>query len=138
MPGSTDKGQAGNFAGFGKIRIFGKETVAGVDGLCAGALCGGHELFNVEVALGRLGLPEKHGFIRLQDMQAKGIGLGIDGDSENPHFLTGPDDPEGDFSSVGNQYFFEHLRFTISHQAQRGDLFFRLSGDTDRRKEPLE
>jgi len=115
------KVRAGNLAGFGEIGVFRQEPIARVDGLGAGALRRGHELFDVEVAPGGLGLAKEHGFVRLQDMQAEGVGLGIHGNRENPHFLAGPDDPEGNFAPVGNQHFFKHVRFTVSHHRDTED-----------------
>jgi hypothetical protein len=38
------------------------------------------------------------------------VGLGVDGDRLDAEFLAGLDHPQGDFSAVGDQDFFEHVR----------------------------
>ena len=38
------------------------------------------------------------------------IRLGIDRDRFDVQFLASPDDPDGNFTAVGDQYFFEHVR----------------------------
>jgi hypothetical protein len=41
-------------------------------------------------------------------MQGAGVDIGIDGHGLDPHPLTGLDDPNGDFATVGNKNFIKH------------------------------
>jgi hypothetical protein len=42
-------------------------------------------------------------------MQGIAIGLGIDRNSFNPEFSACPDHPAGDFASICDKHFLEHL-----------------------------
>jgi hypothetical protein len=52
---------------------------------------------------------DAHGLVGHFDMKRIGIRVGINRDSGNAQFTRRANDPTGDFSAIGNQYFFEHL-----------------------------
>jgi hypothetical protein len=61
----------------------------------------------VRIKAGRLAYT--YSFIGKPDMQAVLICSRVDRNGLDTHLTTGTDDPEGDLSSVGNQYLFKHL-----------------------------
>ena len=104
----ADEGDAVFPAGCGKLRIFGEEAVAGVDGLRAGEQRGGENALLAEVAVLRRGRTDADALVGEGDMQAVAVGLGVDGDGGNAHLLAGADDADGDLAAVRNQNFRKH------------------------------
>ena len=104
----ADEGDAVFPAGRGKLRIFGEEAVAGVDGLRAGEQRGGEDALLAEVAVLRRGRTDADALVGEGDMQAVAVGLGVDGDGGNAHLLAGADDADGDLAAVRNQNFRKH------------------------------
>ena len=87
---------------FGEIGVFGKEAVAGVDGICIGNLGGGDNGGDIQIALCRGGGTDTHGFIGKFDVEAVFVGFGVDGNGGNAHFTAGPQHPQCDFAAVGD------------------------------------
>ena len=83
----ADEGDTGGFAGFDEGGVFGEETVAGVDGLGAGRFRGGEDFVGVEVALRGGGGTDVDGLVGLGDVEAVAVGVGVDGDGGDAHFL---------------------------------------------------
>ena len=48
------------------------------------------------------------GFVRQQHMFGHAVCIGIESYSADPHLTTGAYDSDGDFATVGNNYFLEH------------------------------
>ena len=87
----------------GEFGVLGEESVAGVDGLRAGAQGRVDDGVDVQVALpGRRGA-DPHGDVGLGDVAGTGVGVTVDGDGTNSHGPQRADDPHGDLSAVGDQ-----------------------------------
>jgi hypothetical protein len=56
------------------------------------------------------------------------IGLTIDRYRFNPHFLTGTDDAQSDFSPICNQYFFKHNSFEFQTSNAKFQKYLGDSG----------
>ena len=91
-----------------KLCVLGEESIAGVDGLGAGAAGGLENLGNVEIGLRRLGGTEVLAEIGLAHMQSAPIDIGIDRDRFDAHFAAGTDDANRDLAAVGDKDSFEH------------------------------
>ena len=63
----------------------------------------GDDIGDVHVALCTRGFANTHGFIGKLDMERVAIDCGMHGDRGDSHLFAGPNNPECDFSSVGNQ-----------------------------------
>ena len=63
----------------------------------------GDDIGDVQVALCTRGFANTHGFIGKLDMERVAIDRGMHGDRGDSHLFAGPNNPECDFSSVGNQ-----------------------------------
>jgi hypothetical protein len=104
----ADEDDAGLFAHRGEIGVFAQEAVAGVNSLGASLVGGFDDIGAVEIALRGRGRTDADGLTGQRDMAAVGVGLGIDGDGADTEPVERADDPAGDLSPIGNQYFFEH------------------------------
>ena len=93
---------------FGKGGVFGKETVTGMDGLCAGAERDFEYAFAAQVTFGCRRSTDAHGFIRHLHMQRTGIGFGIDRHGPDTHPFQGADDAASDRAAIRYQDFIEH------------------------------
>jgi hypothetical protein len=91
-----------------KLRIFGQETVPGVDGVRAGDFSGGQQGGDVEVAFTCGGRANTHGLIRKLHMETVNVRGGVDGHGLDAQITGGADDPERNFTPVGNEDFFKH------------------------------
>ncbi len=75
----ADEGDPGGLAGFGKRRVLGEKTVAGVDGFRAGFTGDAENLLHVQIGLCGRAFAQAVGLVGLLQMQAGGVGLGVDG-----------------------------------------------------------
>jgi hypothetical protein len=78
---------------------------------------GSDDLRDVQVALRRRRRADAPSLVRELDVQGVAVGLGMHGDGFDAEFTTGPDDPAGDFTTIGDKDFFEHksgFRFQVS------------------------
>ena len=92
--------------GLREIGVLREESVAGVDGVGAGLLGGVEQLAEVEVGL-RGGLAaEREGLVGEPHVWRVGVGFGVHGHAGKPGVLGGPDHPDGDLATIGD----EHLR----------------------------
>ena len=103
VPGGTHEAQSGGGAGIGKVRVFGQETIAGVDAVAAGGLGHRQQGVLIQIALRRLGGADAHRFCGQLDMQRLGIRLGIGGHRLNAQLPAGPKHPQGNLPPVGDQ-----------------------------------
>ncbi len=104
----ADEFDADGFADFGKVGVFGKEPITGMDGVCSGNLGRAQDVGNISVAECRVGRPDADLLVGGAHMQARCIGFGKDRHSLNAEFLAGADHTERDFAAIGYQDFFEH------------------------------
>ncbi len=63
---------------------------------------------DVEITLDAGCRPDADAFISQFDVQRIAVSLGIDGNCLYSKLFTGPDNPNCDFTPVGNQNFMEH------------------------------
>src|SRR5580704_17916793 len=75
---------------------------------------------NSKVAFRRLSLANANGFICELNMHRIRVRLRINGDGADVQFLTGADDPNGDFPAVGDQNFFKHGLSVKANRVQAG------------------
>src|SRR5262245_35816881 len=69
---------------------------------------GGENLRYVQVALRGRRRANAPGLVREAHVQGVAVGYRMHRYVFDPEFTTGPDDPAGDFTTVGDQNFFEH------------------------------
>jgi len=79
-----------------------------VDGLRAGFRAGFEGGVEAEIAFGGGGGADQNGFVGFEDVEGRGVGLGVDGDGGDAHAAEGADDAGGDGSAIGDQDFGEH------------------------------
>ena len=104
----TDEDDAGFFQRLGEGLALGQEAVAGMHGLGAARLAGGHDLVDHQIAFGGGRRPD--GDCRVGHLHVQGVlvGLRIDGDRLDAHVARGLDDAAGDFAAIGDQDALEH------------------------------
>ena len=89
--------------------VFGEETIAGMDSLCAGGKRRGDDLIPHQIALTRRRRPNMHRLIGFLNMQRLGISIRIDRNRANAHGLRRSDNPAGDLAAIGNEKRLDHL-----------------------------
>ena len=101
MPGSLQRG--------GELRVLREESVAGVDGLRAGAAHGVEDRVDRQVALpgGRRADPDRD--VGLGDVPGVRVGVAEHRDRANSHGPQRADDPHRDLAAVGDQNGIEEL-----------------------------
>ncbi len=104
----ADEGDPGGLAGFGKRRVLGKKPVAGVDGIRAGFTGDAENLLRVQIGLCGRAFAQAVGLVGLLQMQAGGVGLGVDGDAVHIQVAQRTQDAAGNGAAVGDQQFVEH------------------------------
>ena len=104
----ADKGDTFGRQPFGKADIFGKEAIAGMNGFGACCLAGGNHRLHVEIAFGGGRRAKPHRLIGHQRRHGKAVGVGINGDRGDAHFLQRANDAHGDFAAIGDQNLPEH------------------------------
>ncbi len=109
----ADKRKVGGLACLGEVGVFREEAVAGVHGLGVRNFRGGDYARDVEVRLGGLRRADAIGLVGEADVEALRVGLAVYGHRLDAHLATGADDADGDFASVGYEYFVEQSRFTF-------------------------
>jgi hypothetical protein len=68
-----------------------------------------------------------HSLIGHLDMQGILVGVGIDGHRSDAHLLRRLDNPTGDFPTIGNQYFLEHLNLGQKFQGDFCNVLIKAS-----------
>ena len=108
VPGGTDEGDAVFRAGVGKFRVFRQEPVAGVQTVAAGGHGGGVQCRGIQVTVRCFGRADAHGLGGQLDMEGLRVRLRISSHRFNAQLPAGPQNPQGDFSPVGNQNPLQH------------------------------
>ena len=93
---------------FGKARILGQKSVAGMHGVGAGDLAGRQDGGNVEVAVLRRGRADADALVGKAHMHGVGVGGGMHGHRRNAELLAGAQHPQRDLAAIGDQDFIEH------------------------------
>ncbi|MNN18246.1 hypothetical protein D3C81_1314520 [compost metagenome] len=108
LRGGADEGDAGGLAGLGEGCVLGEKAIAGVDGLGAALFGDSEDLVHHQVGGGGRAFAQREGFVGLLDMQAGGVGFGVDGHALDIQGAQGTQDAAGDGAAVGDQEFGEH------------------------------
>ncbi len=98
----TDKSDVRSLAHLGKIGVFGKKTVAGMDRVHVGDFRRADHLRNIQVALAAARRTDANGLIGEAHVQRIAVRLGINGDRANAQFLAGAQNAQSDFAAVGD------------------------------------
>ncbi len=99
-----DEDDAGRFTGAGQLGVLGKEAVARVNRVDTPLFRQGDEGWDVEIGADRLaGLADQVGLVRLQPMQGEPVFVGIDADGADAQLVAGPEDPDSNFTAIGDQ-----------------------------------
>ena len=101
----ADPGEAGGDYGFGELRVFGEEAVARVDAVGAGLLRDIDQFVDAQIRLRRGAPAQGVSLIGFAHMQRVAIGIGINGDGSETVVAASAGDPDGDLSTVGDEYF---------------------------------
>src|SRR5262249_44620104 len=104
----TDEDDAGLRQRLGEGLALGQKAVARMHRLGAGALAGGDDLVDDEIALGCRRRADRHGLVGHFDVQRVAVGVGIDRNSCDSQAARGLDDPAGDLAAIGDQDTLEH------------------------------
>jgi alpha-D-ribose 1-methylphosphonate 5-triphosphate synthase subunit PhnG len=76
-----------------------------MDGVGAGDFGGGDDRGDIEVALARCGGTDADVVVGIADVERVAVGLGMDSDGLQAHFLAGQDDAQRDLAAVGDEDF---------------------------------
>ncbi|MDT4844570.1 hypothetical protein FQZ97_785360 [compost metagenome] len=104
----ADEGEPALLDPLGEIGVLRQEAVAGVNGFGVGHLGRGDDGGHAEVALPRSRRPDTDRLIRQAHILGIAIGFGIDHHRLDAHLTASALDPQGNFTPVGDQDFFEH------------------------------
>ncbi|MNN49839.1 hypothetical protein D3C81_1643900 [compost metagenome] len=85
------------------------------------------DFIDCQVSAGGCAFTEAVGFVGLQDVQAGGIGFGVDGSTLYFELTQGAQDAAGNGATVGNQDFFKH-GITPDGDAGRPAVFLEAPG----------
>src|SRR3981081_3280848 len=94
----TDEDDTGGRQRARKSFALGQESVARMHRLGTALAAGLDDFLHHQIALGRGRRPDQHRIIGHFDVQRVAVGLGIDGDSLDPHAAGSLDDPAGDLA----------------------------------------
>src|SRR5262245_24943417 len=104
----ADEGDVAFAADLGEVGILGEKSVPRMYRVDVGDFGRRDDLRDVQVALRRGRGADANHFVREAHVQGVAVGLGIHGDCFDTEFTTGPNDPAGDFTTIGDKNFFEH------------------------------
>ncbi len=110
----ADPGQPGVDDGLGELGVLGQEAVAGVHRVGAGLLGDRDDLGDVEVGVRRGRAAQRVRLVGDPHEQRVAVGVGVHRDAADPGVLAGPDDADGDLSTVGDQDLLQ--RSGLRHQ----------------------
>ena len=84
------------------MRVLGKETEAGVNGLHVADFRGADHPIDLQIALIRLGRTDAVGLVGQLEVLSAAIRLTVDGHGLDAHLTAGAHDAQGDLSAVGD------------------------------------
>ena len=99
----TDPRQTGIDDRLREIRVFGKKTIARMNGIGVRLARGFNDGRDVEIRAFRVGSAQRVGFIGGAHEQRVRIGVSIGGDGDAAGVMTGMNDTHGDFSAIGDE-----------------------------------
>jgi hypothetical protein len=103
-----DEGHALGDDGPSEVGVLAEEAVAGVHAVGATLLDGVQDGLGVEVALSSGGAAECVGLVGESDVEGVAVEFAVDRDGLDAEFPGGPDDSNGDLSTIGDQDLFQH------------------------------
>src|SRR5581483_5390647 len=112
--GWADEFDAAGFADFGEIGALGQEPVTGMDRIRIQNLGCADDTRDIQIAVDAFGRADANGFVRKPHVESMTICLREHRNGLDPKLFTAEDDPEGDFSTVRNEYFSEHISNSCS------------------------
>ena len=95
-------------ADFGKMPVFRKKSVTGMNRINIGDFCGADDAIDLKITLRAGRRSDADGFVGELNMEAFHVGLGIDSHSLDAELFASPNDAKGDFASIGDEDFVEH------------------------------
>ena len=96
----SDKDDAIIFTGLGEIRVFRQESVPRMNGICPNLSGNPDDLVDVQV-IAAGAIPKPDSLIRRANMQGIFVRRFINSHGGMPKLLHRPNDPQGDFTSIG-------------------------------------
>ena len=100
----ADEDDAGVTNRPGELRVFGEETIAGMDRVDFVFAGQGDDAGNVEVgADGFAGLADAVGLVGFEAVQGEAILVGVQRDGANAQLMRGAEDADGDLAAVGDE-----------------------------------
>ena len=82
----------------------------------------GDDFVDVEIAFARGGGADRVGLVGEADVEGFAIDFAEDGDGTDAEFAAGAEDADCDFSSVGDQDFFEHEGFVATRRGEDSSM----------------
>ena len=107
----SDKNQTLVFTSLGKCFVLTEETVTRVNGLGASGFGRRDDFFSHQIRLTRSRWPNQDRLIGQLHMAGQFVSFRINGHGLYAHFLGGGDHSAGNFATVGDQNFVEHVRY---------------------------
>src|SRR5207248_2536995 len=95
-------------ADVGEVRVLGEEPITRMNRLDITDLGGGDNPVNLEIALARGRVTDAHRLVGQLEIRCVLVRRRVDHDRLNAHLPAGADDPQGDFSAVGDEDLGEH------------------------------
>ena len=95
-------------ADLGEVGVLGEEPVAGVDGIDVRNLGGLDDAVDAQIALSAGRAADADGFVRHLRVHGVRVCLRVHRHGADIQFLAGADDPDGDLTAIGYEYFFKH------------------------------
>ena len=104
----TDEPDVATFADLGEVRVLGKKSVAGMDGIHVGDLCCADDAVNAQITFRRRRLADANRLVRHLHVHRVGVRFRINRHGADVQLLAGANDPNRDFTAIGDQNFFKH------------------------------
>ena len=127
--GRADEDEAGVGAGARQSGVFGEETVAGMNGVAAGAARDVHDFVDAEIAFAGGGRADGVGFVGEAHVEGFAVHVAEYGCGADAEFAAGAQDADGDLAAIGDQDFLEHAVL-----AMRGNSSMRGAGTAGERR----
>ena len=105
----TDEADVATAADFGEMGVFGQKAVTGVDRLNVADLGRADHPIDLQIAVRRLGRADAKHLVGQFQVGGAAVRLAEDAHRFDAQLATGAEDPQSDFTTVGNQNTLEHL-----------------------------
>ncbi len=112
----SDELDVTGLADFREVGIFGKQAVAGMDGVHVCDFGRADHRRNVEITLRQLRRPDANRLVGKAHVQRIPVGLAVDRDRADAEFLARANDAQGNLAAIRHQNFLEHNMKALSCQ----------------------